>query len=126
MKYLLDTNAIIYLLKGKIKQLPISNNDDILISFVTKIELLSYKGLAEEEEKIGELLNYYNLLLIDDDLINKTIDIRRNHGLKLPDAIIAASAIIKGAVLITSDEGITNKMTDLNMKTINPLTGVIK
>ena len=114
------------MLKGKIKQLPISNNDDILISFVTKIELLSYKGLAEEEEKIGELLNYYNLLLIDDDLINKTIDIRRNHGLKLPDAIIAASAIIKGAVLITSDEGITNKMTDLNMKTINPLTGVIK
>ena len=125
MKYLLDTNAIIYLLKGKIKQLPISNDDDILISFITKIELLSYKGVAEEEKKIGELLSYCNILLIDDDLINKTIDIRRNHGLKLPDAIIAASAIKKGAVLITSDGGITNKMTDLNLKIMNPLTGVI-
>lgn len=110
-------------IKGKIKQLPISSDDDILISFITKIELLSYKGVAEEEEKIEELISYYNILLINDDLINKTIDIRRNHGLKLPDAIIAASAIIKEAVLITSDGGITNKMTDLNIKIVNPLTG---
>jgi len=123
MNYLLDTNAIIYLLKGRAKSLPFSNDDKILISFITKIELLSHQGTPDEEDKIQTLLNYYDILFIDDQLINKTIDIRKNHNLKLPDSIIVATAIQEKATLITADKEIIKKSSDISINIIDPLTG---
>ncbi len=123
MNYLLDTNAIIYLLKGKIKSLPFTEDDKILISFITKIELLSYKTTSiNEEANIQKLLSHYKILLIDDNLIDKTIAIRKNHGLKLPDSIIVATAMQEKAILVTSDKQIVKKGADLNIQILDPLT----
>lgn len=44
MNYLLDTNAVIYLLKGKCKPFRFNEDDTILLSFITKIELLSFEA----------------------------------------------------------------------------------
>ncbi len=123
MNYLLDTNAIIYLLKGKTKSLPFTEDDKILISFITKIELLSYKTTSiNEEANIQKLLRHYKILLIDDNLIDKTIAIRKNHGLKLPDSIIVATAMQEKAILVTSDKQIVKKGADLNIQILDPLT----
>lgn len=121
MNYLFDTNALIYLLKGKTKLLPISENDNLLISFITKIELLSHKSTSDEEDKINKLLNNCEIEFIDNELIYETIDIRKKHGLKLPDSIIAATAVLNAAILITSDSHIINKASDLNIRIFNPL-----
>ncbi|PKL15502.1 MAG: hypothetical protein CVV49_21075 [Spirochaetae bacterium HGW-Spirochaetae-5] len=121
MNYLFDTNALIYLLKGKSKQLPITDEDNILISFITKIELLSHNSSSEEKKNINKILDNYNMILIDDDLINRTVDIRKNFGLKLPDSIIAATALRENATLITSDSQIIKKAPDMSMLIFNPL-----
>jgi predicted nucleic acid-binding protein len=121
MNYLFDTNALIYLLKGKSKQLPITDEDNILISFITKIELLSHNSSPEEEKNINKILDNYSMILIDDDLINRTVDIRKNFGLKLPDSIIAATALRENATLITSDSQIIKKAPDMNIQIFNPL-----
>lgn len=44
--------------------------------------------------KLETLLSFANLLYIDDSIIEKTIDLRKTHKLKLGDAIIAATALI--------------------------------
>ncbi|MCK5233036.1 MAG: hypothetical protein KAR13_22375 [Desulfobulbaceae bacterium] len=55
MKYLLDTNIILYLLGGKLlKPLP---EGIYFASVITELELLSYPSLHPEEEKqIGQFL----------------------------------------------------------------------
>ncbi len=121
MNYLLDTNAIIYLLKGEANPLPFSDNDNILISFITKIELLCHNASSDEAIMIKSLLECYDILFIDDKLINKTIDVRKNYGLSLADSIITATAILENAILVTSDKGIIKKASDMNVKIFDPL-----
>lgn len=56
---------------------------------------------------------------MDDDLLLTTIQIRKqNSKLKLPDAIIAATAITKNLILITRNTEDFKNITEL--KTINP------
>ena len=121
MNYLFDTNALIYLLKGKSKQLPINDGDNILISFITKIELLSHNSTPEEEKNINKILENCDIFFIDGDLINKTVDIRKTYGLKLPDSIIAATALRENATLITSDSQIIKKAPAMSIQIFNPL-----
>jgi predicted nucleic acid-binding protein len=123
MNYLLDTNAIIYLLKGITKSFPVKENDSIILSFITKIELLSYKATIDEEKKINKFLESYGVVFVDDELISITVDIRKNYGLKLPDSIIVATAIKESATLITSDVQIVKKAPDMNVVIFDPLTG---
>jgi len=103
---LLDTNVLLYLISGKI------NKNDLLkgefyISFITELELLSYQFLsAEEENKIKKLLKEIPIIDIDISIKNKTIELRKKYKLKLPDAIIIATAIEFNAILLTNDEDI--------------------
>jgi predicted nucleic acid-binding protein len=79
-RYLLDTNILIDLLEGN--------------------EAVSYLILS--------LLSFFTIIPLNDDVERKAIAIRRETGLKLPDAIIAASSISVKAVLITRDQRLTN------------------
>ena len=49
-------------------------------------------------------VNVLDLQASDITLKNKTIEIRNAYKLKLPDAIIAASAIVNDAILVTADK----------------------
>ena len=49
------------------------------------------------------MLLKHHLIPFTDDLLSEVITIRKNYRLKLPDAIIAATAIHLNATLITSD-----------------------
>ena len=106
-RYLLDTNAIIYLVSGRLV-LPLPNGK-YSVSIITEIELLSFSGLsAEEEQKIRDLLLLLDRVHLTDAVRDETISLRRENRLKLPDAIIAASALIHDAVLLTNDQAFTS------------------
>jgi hypothetical protein len=106
-RYLLDTNAIIYLISGRLV-LPLPDGQ-YSVSIVTEIELLSFPGLsAEEEQKIRDLLFLLNRVQLTDAVRDETIRLRRKNRLKLPDAIIAASAMIVDAVLLTNDHAFSS------------------
>jgi len=111
-KYLLDTNSIIYALNNGLK-LP---NAQYSISVITEIELLSYSKLTKEEEIviINVLANFEHVDL-HDEVKKKTIEIRKTGGLKLPDSIIVAAAIVGDAILVTSDKKL------LNLKQVNTI-----
>lgn len=102
-RYLLDTNTVIYLVSGRLA-LPLPDGR-YSISIITEIELLSFPGIStEEEQKIRDLFLSLDRVHITDAVRDETIRLRRKNRLKLPDAVIAASALTLGAVLMTNDQ----------------------
>lgn len=102
-RYLLDTNIVIYLVNGILAtELP---EGQYCISIISEIELLSFSGLSvAEEQKIRALLGIVESVQVTNLVRDETIKIRRNSKLKLPDAIIAASALSENAILLTNDQ----------------------
>ena len=122
--YLLDTNTIIYYLKASLPQKSMQQMHTIvdeqpLVSVITKIELLGFAAFVNEEQNITEtFINAALVLNLDDAVINQTIVLRKQQRIKLPDAIIAATAIVYGLTLITGNTGDFDKIHTL--KTLNP------
>lgn len=102
MKRVLDTNAILYLLGAKLAQsLPVG---EYFISVVSEMELLSYPLLDESEQaKIRNFLSAVTVVDLTEEVRTLPIGLRRQHLLKLPDAIVAATALSLGAQLVTND-----------------------
>ena len=108
-RYLLDTNAIIFLTtKGNTISTDLYqelNEADLYISVITEIELFAKPTIPPDEEQKLRSFITDRLTVIDltSTVKKETISIRRNSKLKLPDCIIAASAIVQNAVLLTAD-----------------------
>jgi predicted nucleic acid-binding protein len=102
LKRVLDTNAILYLLGGKLAQsLPVG---EYFISVVSEMELLSYPLLDESQQaKIRNFLSAVTVVDLTEEVKTLAIGLRRGHLLKLPDAIVAATALSLGAQLVTND-----------------------
>jgi len=82
-KLFLDTNIVIYLLNG-----------DKTLHFVYN-PILSYSGITQKESlKIREVLQECLVVDINDSIKEKVITLRKLYGLKLPDSIIAGTALI--------------------------------
>ena len=122
MKYLYDTNIFIYYLADDITvnswfTEEFLNLHEILISPIIRIELLSFTGLSKEEEQsIEDLLSQFNTVPLLREIENQTIQIKRQYKIKLPDAIIAATAINQDAFLVTRNVGDFKGITGLKIE----------
>jgi predicted nucleic acid-binding protein len=75
------------------------------ISIVAFIEALSKPGMTvEEDADARKFLSQYTIVDIADEIRETAIALRRENKLKLPDAIIAATALVLDATLISNDE----------------------
>jgi predicted nucleic acid-binding protein len=102
--FLADTNAIIYVFEGKDYMLPFLLNITS-ISVISEIELRGfYKITPNEEEIIKALLDDLEIISLDYQIKELAIKLKRNYKIKLPDAIIAATAIKKNLSLLTADK----------------------
>ena len=101
MKALFDTNILIDYLSGYKQALrEIELYNDSFISIITKMELLV--GTDNNNETIIQnFLDQFKTITIDNEIAELAIHIRRKEKIKLPDAIIWASAQSIGGLLIT-------------------------
>ncbi|MBF0487781.1 MAG: type II toxin-antitoxin system VapC family toxin [Nitrospirae bacterium] len=114
---MLDTNAVIYLIGGSLATNTLPDGEYGL-SVITEIELLSFPSLTIDEEKtIRILIDSVQRLPLSDAVRDATIGLRRRVGLKLPDAVIAATALQWGAVLLTNDSRMAD-IPDLKTQTL--------
>ena len=103
-EYLIDTNSVIDYLDNK---LPEQANDlidsiDSKISVITRMELLAWPGASEQQTLIlNEFINASDVFALEEPVILKAIEIRKTHKTKLPDAIIAATAMVNKLTIIT-------------------------
>lgn len=102
---LLDTNIVIYLQKGLlVEKLP---PDDYAISLITEMELRSAPNLSiDEKEWLIAFIRDVEVLGITSLVKENAIAIRQNKKVKLPDAIVAATAMTHQAELLTNDKGL--------------------
>jgi predicted nucleic acid-binding protein len=107
-KFLLDTNVILGYLAGRPESTSFFNEHkgtNFYTSVISRIELLSFHGINPfEERKLLEILDRTSLLSLNAQVENIAILFRRTTRRKLPDSIVAASAIFIGATLVTSDK----------------------
>jgi tRNA(fMet)-specific endonuclease VapC len=109
LNLILDTNAIIHFLQGDHDTVQfVENSEKVGISVISKLVFLSFDGLTEKDKiifsKFCDRVHQYDLSHNDHDLHNLIIEIRKRYKLKLPDSIIAATAIMNDAVLLTKDK----------------------
>jgi predicted nucleic acid-binding protein len=101
--YLIDTNVLI---DAQTKKLPENGllflteiiNDNFTVSFVTYIEFLGYKDATLAME---EFIALANVIEVNKAIIDITITLRKTSTIQLPDAIIAATALVSDYTLIT-------------------------
>lgn len=99
---LVDSNILIDLLRGSRRA--IATLEPLLdrsISIVTWIELMS--GPHQSESAIIAVLNDFGLLPLTSEIAHAAAVVRREHRLKLPDAVIVATARVHDRVLLTRD-----------------------
>lgn len=105
IKYLADTNCFIYLLDAH----PLFSSflqDTWAFSYITEIELLSKSSLSTDQENIIKSVLSTCVKINHAQLISDlAIDIRKKYKVKLPDAIIAATAQSLNIPLLTTDKG---------------------
>ena len=102
---ILDSNAIIYLSKGLVNiDNVIFDEEEYAISVITYMEVLGYNFESEKEEKfIRDLFSLLKIKYLNSDIVQLVIALRKKQKIKLPDAIICATAIIEDACLLTND-----------------------
>ncbi len=99
---LLDSNIIIYLSKREVPLSFLDQFDEHFISVITYMEVLGYQFRnPKEEEFIREMIEVFRILFIDQKVADMAIEIRRKCRIKLPDAIIAATAKALNLCLVT-------------------------
>lgn len=101
--YLIDTNVIIDFCEKRLGAAGESFvaaviDDSPFISVINKIELLSFSEVTRE---IQLFLNVASILGLSDTVIDRTIEVRKVRKMKLPDAIIAATALDCNLFLLT-------------------------
>ncbi len=103
--YLIDTNAVIDFFNGS---LPLKGQQLLAaivpaISVITYIELFSSAKLTAAEQ--AQLQKFVQMATVYDTMsqaiVVQTIGIRQQRKIKIPDAIIAATALVNGCTLIT-------------------------
>jgi predicted nucleic acid-binding protein len=111
-KFVLDTNTVIALIKGSPVSATVTENlrrSKQFVSVITRMELFAYSNLsADEEAKIRSLLKTCKVIPLNRKIEHEATSLRRGGTpkIKLPDAIIAATAVVLGARLITGDVGL--------------------
>lgn len=100
-----DTNILLYLISGDETVAELLDKKHIAISFVTELELLGYKDLSESDLKvIQELVKEVTVIDINAEIKRLVVLLRRNYKIKLPDAIVVASALYSKLPLVTADK----------------------
>lgn len=105
-KILLDSNILIYASKGEFSFDELFDQyDEFYISVITFIEVMGFDFKNEIEEKlIREYLNFFDIIYLDSEIAEITIKIRKEKKIKLPDALILATAVSKGCSILTKNE----------------------
>ncbi|MBR5344918.1 MAG: type II toxin-antitoxin system VapC family toxin [Clostridia bacterium] len=118
--FLADTNAVLYLLSGNHCMEPYRSNR-FAVSIISVMELLSFPNITPKEETIiRQFLSTCQQIPLNEKITEAAIHLRREHHTKLPDAIIAATAVCNELTLLTADTGFS-KINELSLVSIQPL-----
>jgi predicted nucleic acid-binding protein len=99
MKYLLDSNIIIYHL----------NNESLATEFL--IEVLSFPFTPEQEKDVKEFLESFKIIDVSREIAIQAIRNRKIKKIKVPDNIIVSTAQVNDLILVTRNSTDFNSLS---------------
>ena len=123
MKLLFDTNIFIYHFNNQLTEsgtalLREGIAGEGAYSVITRIEVLGYRQSESAESQAKQLLSKLVELPLTSEIAERTIAIRKSLRIKVPDAIIAATALEYSLQLVSRNEEDFSQIQDL--KLVNP------
>lgn len=120
-RFLLDTNAVIDLLGGHAGLVQLLQGATwVGIPVIVELEFLSFSHLSSSDAALfaqfKKRVETISLDASDAPLLQQIIQIRQGFNLKLPDAIVAATAIQQQATLLSNDT-LFKRVTGLSLQT---------
>ena len=121
-RYLLDTNILIYYFNGDMDDVVRNKVSKLMresfqISVISQMEFLGFPFNLQERQKAGHFMACAMIRSLSDEIVQRVIEIRQENRIKLPDAIIAATALQNSAILVTRN---TKDFKTLALETYNP------
>jgi predicted nucleic acid-binding protein len=111
---LLDTNIIVYALKGLANVKPYFDTEPF-VSVITEMEVLGVTDISKTEINIRETaIEFCTIMPFTNKIKNRAIQLKKQIKIALPDAIIAATAIEEELTLVTADIGF-KRIKDLQL-----------
>jgi len=122
-EYLLDSNVIIGYLAGRIPSSGMDIVSEIIshrpnISVISQIEVLRFNDTPENEAILEEFVNMSKIYPLSNNVVECIIKLCKQIKIKLPDAIIAATALLEELILVTRNINDFKKIPDLVL--LNP------
>jgi hypothetical protein len=119
-QYLIDTNAIIDYLGNRLPALSMNFMNTVIdavpiVSVITQIELLGFNAPEQHYKTLSDFMNDARVLDLTNDVVEASINIRKKYKTKLPDAIIAATALVYDLVLISHNRSDFKNINGLNV-----------
>ncbi|GHB82864.1 type II toxin-antitoxin system VapC family toxin [Persicitalea jodogahamensis] len=115
IKLLVDTNVFIRLFEGDTEVAEYLQGKHIFVSIITEMELLGFHGISESDKQFYRaVLDDCSLLELSQPIREITIALKQQHKIRLPDAIIAATADYLGIPLLTFDKGFS-KLSEIDV-----------
>ena len=117
--FLIDTNILIYIIQGRIRISDFAHiRSNLYISSVTCMETLGYSFGDESEEKaVTAFCKTFERIFLSEEIEEQAIIIRKRHKIKMPDAIIAATATIHDITLVTCNNSDYKNISGLKLFT---------
>jgi predicted nucleic acid-binding protein len=117
-RYLADSNTIIDYVGNKMPENALRSldgyfNDSLNLSVITKVEVLGFNGNENEMKSLADFIALGIIFTVDNIIADKTIELRKLYAIKLPDAIIAATALVFNLTLLTRNTKDFKKITGL-------------
>jgi len=109
MEFLIDSNILIDYVAERFSEKQIQLLDNIFdtalnLCVISKIEIFGYNMIPAEEQYFSRLFLIVNIIQLNDDIVEKTIEIRKAIKIKIPDALIAATALVNNYTLLTRNK----------------------
>lgn len=119
MKYLIDSNIIIYHLNGDdlATDFLTLNKNQCAISQITYIEVLSFDFTPEQEQDVKEFLEGFKIIDLNKAIAIQATVNRKLKRIKIPDNIIAATAQMNDLILVTRN---IDDFNSLSVQLLNP------
>ena len=108
-EYLIDSNVVVDYLNKKFDAIQMVFMNEIIdkipnLSVISKIEVLSFNANEEYTNLLADFINDAIIIDLTTDIVNRTILLRKKYKIKVPDAIIAATALVFDYTIITNNE----------------------
>ena len=119
--FTIDTNILVYYGTGEksVREFVINNLERDTVFFlptIAVVEFFSFPDLTMQDRVIFQsFISDFRLISLDLDISFWAAHLRRNHKLKLADAVIAATAIFTGSTLLTRNTRDFQKVSNLSV-----------